>query len=330
MNIKELAGRLSVSPSTISRVLNDKPGISDITRKLVMEEVKKTGFTLNYNARNLAKSKSGFIGIIGRRRGGQQDSLYFHHSISQFEVFFQETHYQCINLSVQDHDAELFFVNNQLNIRDFAGLIIRGQSFPGKVIINLKNSGIPVVLMENRMQETSIDHVICEDCITSRRMTEHLIARGYKKIIHITGPDYWYNNRERIKGYSEALDNTDIDKRIINMTDTTVDTGTQAFAMLKEDFSERTGVVMVNDAMAIGFLDAARKAGYSIPEQIGITGFDDIPWARLSYPPLTTARVFIEEMSRLAAVRLLQLIENPEMHPVSIQVPAEIIVRESS
>ena len=303
MNIKALADRLKVSPSTISRVLNDKPGISDKTRKMVLEEVEKTGFTLNYNARNLATAGAGFIGIVGRKRGGQQDSLYFHHSMDQFEDCFKGTRYQCINLSIRDQDIEQYFTKNPLKIKDFAGFIIRGQSFPGKTIIALKRSGIPVVLLENRLQETMIDNVICEDRATSRRLTEHLIERGYRKILHITGPENWYNNRERIQGYLDAVENAGMESQIQSMSDTTVDTGAKAFAELKREIDNSgipAGVVAVNDAMAIGFLDASRKAGYSVPDKIGITGFDDIPWAKLSYPPLTTARVFIEEMSRLA------------------------------
>lgn len=330
MNIKELAERLDVSPSTISRVLNDKPGISDSTRKRVMEEVRKTGFTLNQNARNLAKSDSGFIGIIGRKRGGQQDSLYFHHSMSQFEDCFEGTQFQCINLSVHGPDIEQSFSERPLKINDYAGFIIRGQSFPVKTIISLKHLGVPLVLLENRMKETPMDHIICEDRLTSRKLTEHLMDRGYQTIVHITGPEGWYNNKERIEGYKEALQKEGRDTRIISMTDTTVDTGTEAFELLRKEIKPPFGAVMANDAMAIGFLDAARKAGFEVPVQVGITGFDDIPWARLAYPPLTTARVFIEEMSRLAASRLLELINNPDSHPISIQVPTDIVIRETT
>ena len=329
MNIKELAERLSVSPSTISRVLNDKPGISEKTRKLVLEEVSKTGFSLYYIARNLASAEACFIGIVGRKRGGQQDSIYFHHSISQFEDCFRGSRYQCINLSIRDQDIEQFFSGNPLSIKDFAGFVIRGQSFPARTIIELKNSGIPIVLLENRLQETNIDHVVCEDRITSQKLTEHLIGRGYKSIVHVTGPKEWYNNRERLLGSRDAAEKNGMDLHVISMPDTTVDTGAQAFEEFRKAAAFPAGAVMANDAMAIGFLDAARKAGFSVPQQIGITGFDDIPWAKLSYPPLSTARVFIEEMGRLAAGRLLQLIDNPDSHPVSIQVPAEIIIRET-
>ncbi len=330
MNIKELAERLDVSPSTISRVLNDKPGISDTTRQRVLEEVKKTGFTLNQNARNLAKSDSGFIGIIGRKRGGQQDSLYFHHSMSQFEDCFEGTQYQCINLSVQGQDIEQSFSERPLKINDYAGFIIRGQSFPVKTIISLKHSGVPLVLLENRLQETPIDHIICEDRITPRKLTEHLIERGYKTIVHFTGPEGWFNNRERIEGYKEAVQKAGSEARIISLADTTVDTGAEAFDLMRKEIKPPFGAVMANDAMAIGFLDAARKAGFDVPAQVGITGFDDIPWAKLSYPPLTTAKVFIEEMSRLAASRLLELINNPDSHPISIQVPADVVIRETT
>lgn len=330
MTLKELAEKLHISTSTISRVLNDKPGISETTRKLVLDAVKETGFSMNYAARTLAASTPGFIGIIGRKRGGQQDSLYFHHSMAQFEDYFENREYQCINLAVKEEEMDQILNGNPLNVTDFAGFIVRGQSFPAKTILSLKKRGIPIVLLENRLQSTQFDHVICEDRAAAYKLTKHLQSKGYKKIYHITGPEEWYNNKERLQGYKDAMLEADMEQYILTCSDTTVDTGMEAFGKVGRGVGSSVGYMMGNDAMAIGFADAARKSGLSIPEDIGITGFDDIPWARLAYPPLTTAKVPIEEMGKLAAGRLLQLIENPESCPVSIQVPVEIIVREST
>ncbi|MBI9102686.1 MAG: LacI family DNA-binding transcriptional regulator [Spirochaetales bacterium] len=332
MNLKELAAELNLSSSTISRVLNDKPGISEKTRKLVLEAVERTGFSQNFSAQNLANPKARFIGVIGRKRGEQQDQLYFHHSMELFEEYFQAHNYQCINLGIVDDsvlELKEILSGSPLGENDFAGLIIRGQSFPVKTILSLKARGIPIVLLENKLQQTKIDSVVCEDKETIYKLTNEMISRKYKKIIHITGPEEWYNNRERIRGYREAMKEAGMDDKVISLSDTTVDTGIEAFELIKEDLQAHTGIIAANDAMAIGFTKACREKGISIPDELAITGFDDIPWAQHSYPPLTTAKVYIEEMSKLAASRLLQLMETPDSRPVTIRVPADIILRDT-
>jgi len=333
MNLKELAEKLELSPSTISRVINDKPGISDKTRKLVLDAVNETGFTQNYNAQNLANQKARFIGIIGRKRGEQQDTHYFHHSMAMFEEYFQNRNYQCINLGITAEkvtNLQEILAGSPLGEKDFAGFIIRGQSFPAKVIINIKSTGLPIVLLENKLNETDIDTVVCEDRETTQKITQHFIDSHYKDIVHITGPATWFNNSERIQGYTQAMSDAGMKPKIFNLPDTTVETGSSALDQLALKKGAPLAVVAANDAMAIGLAKAARERNISIPEDLAITGFDNIPWAKLSYPPLTTAKVYIEEMGKLAAGRLLQLIEDPNCRPVTIRVPTDIIFRETT
>ncbi len=333
MNLKELAEKLQISPSTVSRVLNDKPGISEKTRQMVLDAVKDTDFQQNYNASNLANPRARFIGILGRRRGGQQDQIYFHHSIDRFEEYFQKHGYQCINLGLfEDETISLSEIikGSPLGENDFAGLIIRGQSIPAKTILSFRKAGIPIVLLENKLQETVLDSVVCEDRESSYNLTNLLIKKGYPHIIHITGPEDWYNNKERLAGYKMAIQEAGMTPEVVTLTETTVETGEEAFSQIKGKYKDPMGVAAVNDAMAIGFCKAVRNEGLSIPEEVGITGFDDIPWAEHNYPPLTTAQVHIKEMGRLAAARLIQLMEEPESHPVTIRVPTVIIERKST
>jgi LacI family transcriptional regulator len=333
MNLKELADKLNLSPSTVSRVLNDKPGISEKTRRMVLEAVRDTGFQQNFSASNLASPRARFIGVLSRRRGGQQDQLYFHHSIERFEEFFLKQGFQCISLGLfDDEHATLNDIlrGSPLGAKDFAGVIIRGQSIPARTILSFRQAGIPVVLLENRLQETPLDSVVCEDRDTSYRLTKLLIDKGYSDIVHITGPEEWYNNRERMDGYIAAVSEAGKTPRIIALSETTVETGEEAFEAVRGKHAYPLGVVAVNDAMAIGFSKAARDGGVAIPGEMGITGFDDIPWAEHNYPPLTSAKVHIEEMGRLAAARLIQLMDEPDSHPVTIRVPADIIERKTT
>jgi len=333
MNLKELADMLNLSPSTVSRVLNDKPGISEKTRQLVLNAVKDSNFQQNFSASNLANPRARFIGVLSRRRGGQQDQLYFHHSMERFEEFFQNHGYQCINLSIlieESNSLNEMLSGSPLGEKDFAGLIIRGQSVPAKTILMLKRLGIPIVLLENKLKETSLDSVVCEDRETSRDLTRMLIEKGHERIIHVTGPEDWYNNRERLEGYEYAMSEAGLTPRVITLPETTVDTGQEAFEILSKKFTFPLGIIAVNDAMAIGLSKSAREKKISIPDEMAITGFDDIPWAEHNYPPLTSAKVYIEEMGKLAAGRLIQLLDDKESPPITIRVPTMIIERETT
>lgn len=329
MTLKELAQKINISPSTISRVLNDKPGISQKTRDIVFQAAKKEGFAPNYMAKNLATSKAKFIGIVARKRFQDQDTIFFSQTLSQFQDILVSNGFIVIPLYY--NEDEIDFTNNPLSPQDFAGFIVRGQSIPNKTILSLQKYNIPFVLLENNLREPLVNCVICDDFELEYQLTKKVIDKGFTRVLHITGPSSWYNNSERIKGYQKAINEANIKSEIYNLPDTTIDFGKASFSLLDILDDERVGITFGNDAMAIGFIYAIRATALVIPGNICITGFDDIPWAHLSNPPLTTAKIAVAQMGRLAAARLVDLINNKDLNsnPVKIVVAGEIIERES-
>lgn len=307
LNLKELSEKIEVSASTISRVLNDKPGISEATRKKVLAAIEKEHFTLNFAGRNLVKSESRFIGIISRKRTSVEDVIFFHHSLNQFQEILLQNNYFCVPISYHD-DKGIDFENTPLSPTDYAGFIIRGQSIPQKVILSVKKFGVPIILLENAFYETKVNSVVCNDAELEYELTKILIDKGHKRIVHITGPDSWYNNKERIKGYRSAINEAKIPEELYCLEDTVITTGKEAFDILKITKVSNIGICFVNDAMAIGFLKVANDKNIKIGENISVVGFDDIPWASLTTPPLTTARIEIDDMGKLASSRLLAMI----------------------
>jgi len=329
VTLKELSEKIDISPSTISRVLNDKPGISKKTRDKVFQAVKKEGFSPNYLAKNLAFSKAKFIGIVARKRFQDQDSLFFSHTLSQFQDIFVSNGFIVIPLYY--NDDEIDFANTPLSPQDFAGFIVRGQSIPTKTILSIKQYNIPFVLLENNLRQTTVNSVICNDEELEYQLTKLIIDKGVKRVLHVTGPSYWYNNFERIKGYEKAINENALKSEIYYLDDTTLDYGKKAISLFKLSKKEKVGITFANDAMAIGFIHALRTTEFSIPKDIYITGFDDIPWAHLSNPPLTTAKIAVAQMGRLAANRLVELINSNEINsnPITIIVSGDIVIRES-
>lgn len=329
MNLKELSEKIEVSASTISRVINDKPGISEATRKKVLDAIEKEHFTLNFAARNLAKSESKFIGIISRKRSSVEDVIFFHHSINQFQDILLKNNYFCVPLSYYD-DKGIDFDNAPLAPTEYAGFIVRGQSIPQKEVISIKKFGKPFILIENSLSQTKVNSVVCNDAELEYELTKILIKKGHKRVVHITGPISWYNNKERIKGYKQAINEYDIKEEIYSLDDTVLSGGKEAFDLLKIDEKIDIGISFVNDAMAIGFIKEANDRNIVIGDKINIVGFDDVPWASLTNPPLTTAKIEIYEMSKLATSRLLDMINDSNISVTAKSiVDGKVVIRKS-
>lgn len=330
VRLKNIADKLGISLSTVSRVVNDKPGISQKTRDLVMNELKQHKEEFAPVIKSVIPSNGRFIGIIGRQRVGQLDSVYFHHSTLAFDETLNKQGYQSLVIPVSEEDMENPSGLQALQSSSCDAYILRGQSLSPRFIMEIQSLGKPVVLLENNLKESRMNCVVCDDREGAYTITTHLISSNYKKIIHITGPDTWYNNRERIAGYMDAIEEAGLEAIVLQKKDTTIQTGELIFDEIKDQITEKTAVFAVNDAMAIGLLNRTRQEGMNIPSDLAIAGFDDIPWASMTYPTLTTARIHIEKMGALAAMRILQLLEDPDSPAVEMKMPVDLIIRETT
>ncbi|MBF9014618.1 MULTISPECIES: LacI family DNA-binding transcriptional regulator [unclassified Oceanispirochaeta] len=330
IRLKNIADKLGISLSTVSRVLNDKPGISQKTRDLVMNELKQHKDDFTPIIKSTMPSNGRFIGIIGRQRVGQLDSVYFHHSTLAFDETLHKQGYQSLVIPVSEEDMENPSGLRALQSDSCDGYILRGQSLSPRFIMEIQSLGKPIVLLENNLTENRMNCVVCDDREGAFTLTEHLINREYKNIIHITGPERWYNNKQRIAGYTEAMNKAGLDTIILQRNDTTIQTGEKVFDDIIDLLKERTAVFAVNDAMAIGLLNRARQERIEIPSMMAIAGFDDIPWASMTYPPLTTTHIHIEKMGELAALRILQLLADPDSPAVEMKMPVDLVIRETT
>ena len=329
IRLKMIADKLGVSVSTVSRVLNDKPGISRKTRDLVLQELQKYRTQLAPAIRPDAGTHK-FIGIVGRRRSEKVDSIYFHHSMEGFEAVFRNGGYVSLPVSVSVEEIDRSFPRESLMQDQCAGYILRGQSLSTSFILEVLSLGKPVVLLENKLAEYPVDAVICNDYDGARHSTEYLVRNGHRRIVHITGPGDWYNNRERARGYQECMIAHDLEPVVLHRDDTTLFHGETALQDILAGARGTTAVFAVNDAMAIGLMEGARRAGVRVPDDMAVVGFDDIPWSALSNPPLTTSHIHIDKMGEMAAHRMMQLIADRDSPPAEIKVPVRFVERESA
>jgi LacI family transcriptional regulator len=208
------------------------------------------------------------------------------------------------------------------------GVLVLGPAFPAGSIRALAASGRPVVLVDNRLEEPELPAVMADNEPAVAALTAHLLDdHGYRRVACIAGPRDWPSTAERVAGYSAAITRSGLEPRVIHAPSTTARDGERvASRLLAESSDPPEAIVAINDALAIGALHRFR----TLARRPAIVGFDDIAWARLTDPPLTTVAVDGELMGMHAAWLILERIGAADpVPPVVVRVPAEPRIRAS-
>lgn len=325
VTIVDVARESGVSYSTVSRVLNGFEHVKDSTRQRVLEAADKLGYVANLQARSLAGGKTNIIGIlvpelsngyIGEIVRGADEELFR----SDYNMMLYTTHrYQ---------GKESAYVKSIYSgLSD--GLLLIVPITQKTYLDALKDQNFPYVLVDQADETSNV--VNSTNWQGAYDATTYLIGLGHRKIAHITGMPAISTAHERLEGYKAALNDHHIpvNENYILEGDFNHKLGyIQAQKiMVMED--RPTAVFAANDLTALGTLEAARDHGLSIPDDISIIGFDDIPQARLSFPKLTTMRQSLDEMGRTAVKLLLEQIANPEQPPQRVTLTTQLVERES-
>lgn len=331
VRIADIADRLGVSPATVSRALNGKSGVSDEVRAEIVAEATRLHFTPNGSAKSLATTRTENIGFAIYQPPLATDQF--------FGPFYSRIMFGA-ERELQDHDYHLLVTTltdkhiahpDQWGIargRRVDGLIIASPWVPLRFILSVTAQGLPMILVDNAVFPSTIDAILGDDRGGARRMAEHVLGHGHTRIAVIAGPKEWVSNRERCGGFAEALRLARVKPLVTLHADaTTHDTG---YALARQALEFRpTAILAINDAMALGALDAVQAAGLSVPKDIAITGFDDIEPAQLSSVPLTTVHLPKRTIGRFAARQLLARIAEPDIAHQRVLVETSLAIRRS-
>lgn len=324
---KDVAARAGVSISTVSRVLNDKPGVSAETRRRVLEAVKELQYVPDVAARGLATARMQNVGFVIYKLPSRLEADFSTRIMRGVEEELTNRGYHTILVALDSADSP----SNMKIVRESRvdGLILVGPQFSPRSVLELKSAGFPLVLVDNALNETKIDSILCDDADGAYEAAKHLVEHGHSTIVFLCGPAEWVSNRRRCAGFGQAMEEAGLERRVIHMSDTTLDTGYEALQQAIKAYPGLTAICAVNDATAIGAVRALKEAGRGVPEDVAVTGFDDIYWAELNDPPLTTVHIFLEEMGHFAARRLVELIEKEHQVPTRTSVTTRLVIRES-
>ena len=327
---KEIAEKLGVSVATVSRALNDQPGVSPGVRARVLEVVQEMGYLPNPSARTLATAATQTVAFVMHQTGQAiNDDPFYPLIMAGAEAYLSQHHYHILLHTLDDrtlaHPEEFGLLRQ--NIVD--GLILAGPDISPPFILNVIAAGMPVVLVDNSLSQTAVSCVLNDDEGGAYNATQHLIEHGHTHIVFLSGPDEWVSNRERGRGYLRAVEEAGLEPLIVHENETTIASGERAMRRALEGHPELTAVFAVNDSVAIGAIRAATAMQRHTPDDLCVVGFDDISWAQMNEPPLSTVHVFKRRMGELAAQRLLDCIQNPDTVPVKTLVSTELVLRAS-
>lgn len=337
--LSDIAEKTGFSVSTVSRVINEKGNISAQTRSVVLDTASEMGYEFRKYNKDL-NQKSQYIATVFNNRldkqGGILGNPFYAQIALGLENFTKSHNYELLIKSITgESKKDKKIINEMISSQEIAGMIFIGYMIDEKLIMEIKESGMPVVVIDNHFWQENIDCILNDNIAGSKKMMNHLIELGHKDIAFISGPLDNTSFEERYTGYINTLRNhsLEIKDSFIKIGDSTYGTESAykvVTKMLREEKELPTAFFAVNDSRAIGAIKAIKDAGFSVPEDFSISGFDDIETGRHITPSLTTVKIFKQEMGITAMERLSELIKCPDEKTRKIVIPVELITREST
>jgi LacI family transcriptional regulator len=330
LTLEEIARLSGVSRSTVSRVINQQPNVSEDVRKRVLAVIQETGYHPNLAARMLASKRSWMIGLLLPR------------SVSSF---FADPYFSRLTQGVAqacnqyDYTLGLFLVGSKedkekifprVSRKGFLdGILIQSGQIGDQLIDRLIISNLPLIVMGRPFQSGEVSYIDVDNVRASFNAVSHLIRLGYQRIGTITGLAGSAATIDRKEGYLKALTERDrnVEQSLIVEGDFTEAGGYYAMQQLLP--AQPEAVFAASDLMAAGAMRAVREAGLSIPDDIAFVGFDDVAIATYSEPRLTTIRQPIVRFGVNAVEILIDLIENGIKPARRIIMDTELIIRDS-
>ncbi len=331
LNQKALARQLGVSVATVSRVLNDRPGVSPEVRERVLKALAESGYIPNGAARTLATARTHTIAfVVHQAHHTTREDPFYPFIVAGAESYLASRQYHVLFTSVGEDLLERPHEFSAVAERRVDGLIIAGPDIaPGFIAYHLSQK-VPLVLIDNCLQNIPVNCVLNDDFTGEYEATTHLLRKGRQRIVFLSGPQAWISSRERARGYAQAMQDHHLSPSILYAEETTILSGEQLMRAALDQWPDLDAVCAANDAMAIGAIRALSRQGRRVPEDVAVIGFDDIAWAAINEPPLSTVHIYKRRLGMLAAQRILELIEDPETPPVKILASTELVLRASS
>ena len=325
--MQDVARLAGVSHQTVSRVINGASSIRPETRDRVLQAIERLGYRPNTAARTLVRGRSATIGIITTASTlFGPTSVHRTVNIAAREAGFFASSVSLAEMTREGFDAAV----DHLDRLAVEGIVVIAGHDEALEVARSRSARLPFVIVEGDL--TRARRTVGVDNVAGARLaTRHLLDLGHVEVAHVTGPLDWAESRARLDGWRTEMVAAGHRPMEPVPGDWSAESGYRAGLALAEN-ADVTAVFAANDQMAIGVLRALHEAGRSVPEDVSVVGFDDVPEAAYLIPPLTTVRQDFEAIGREAIAMLTAAIsgDTGDTDQVPSLIDPELIVRASS
>lgn len=330
MTVREIASMAGVSPAAVSLVLNGKKGVSDDTRRRVQSVIDEIGYVVPGGKRKVEKCR---LAVVKFRTHGiaiEENQGFIASIIDQIESECRRFAFDLVMWNCEARTAEVTARELMLSPPD--GIIVIGTELSSADYGLLNLLDVPVVVLDNSMQDYDVDSVVMANGSITAHATQYLYDLGHRNIGYFKFKIPIRNCEERYQGYLNALKKLGLTPPPPVLLHPTMNGGYEEMKKLLKTGAYVPGgaVIADNDTVAIGAVKAIREAGYSIPEDMSIIGVDDIPFSAVTMPALTTMRISRSALGTLAVDMVRKRMKHPDWPTMHMQIDGRLVVRNST
>ena len=330
IKISDIAAKLNISSSTISRALSNPNLVAKKTRKFILKEANKLKYIPNIHARNLRTKSSKTIIFLVR----DIDNPFYFEIFRGIEKVAKKIGYSVLMGSTDnDLKKEIDFFN-MVKSNQVDGMILMTGRLPSRKVFSLSElKQMPIILSLEDIPGVNFNSITIDNYQASKEATNYLIKLGHKKIAHIASP----LSETRIgilrrDGYIDALKESGIkiNSKFEFIGDYTVESGVAACKQLFKNANIPTAIFCSNDEMAYGAINQLRRMKISVPNKVAVIGFDDLPMSKSFYPPLSTIYQPRFQIGEKSMELLFEKIKIKKNKIDNIKLKTKLIIREST
>jgi DNA-binding LacI/PurR family transcriptional regulator len=325
VTLHDVAMASGVSAQTVSRVVNQRPDVSEATRAHVWETIRRLGYRPNTLARGLVSQRSHILGIITLPLND-----YFRAQIvTGLEKQARAMGYACQMSFTSDSASDVCELIDAMLARqvDGIGLLTPKRFADPELVVD-----VPIVTVAHKLNNPRAINVDVDNVDGAYQAMHHLLSLGHRAIGQIVGPGEWIPASDRIEGARRALAEHHLSlssQYIVECQEWSFECGYDAARQLLANSAEITALFCHTDWMAAGAYRAVREAKLRIPEDVSVVGYDDLPICQFLDPPLASVRQPSQGLGQLVAQLVIHAIEHTEPFRQDMLVPAELMVRAS-
>lgn len=325
--LAEVAAAAGVSAMTVSRALNNQPGVSRKMREAIVKLAADMGYETNRVAQKLSSGQSRVIGVLA----DHLDNLFISGLVTGVVRAAAAAGNEVLIYSLVDHQKRPPAKVLRL-LQQFTDGVVALLPYEFDFVEALTGKHFPVVTIESPNGHAKVPSVCADSYGGARMAMRHLAELGHKRIAFVSGAEQLDSARQRHRAYDDAVSVLGLarDPALVLPGDYTLEAGRRAAERLLKLKKRPTAIFAGNDLTAFGLMAALQERGLKIPDDMSIVGFDDLPTASQIHPALTTVKQPIEELGRAALNTLLALIAGLPAAASQVTLPTDLVVRQST